>query len=370
MKHKPLKKIPKLPKLSKPTIPKRLRRSTTEERTSQAINTLPRITNETVAEHREEVLSSARKYIYPLQHSKHRIVIVSTGLLVSALIAFFAYSTLELYRFQSTSGFLYRVTQVFPFPVAKAGSSFVAYENYLFELRRYIHYYQTQQRVDFGSTSGKQQLARYKPQALQQVIDDAYVKQLASKYHVSVSDSEVNDEISLLRSQNQLGSSNQELSDVTNEFFGWSVNDLKRELKQELLAQKVVSTIDTATHQRAIIASQQIQNGADFGTLASQASDDASTKGNGGQYADKTLSASSTDVPPQVLKALVGMKVGEVSNIINTGSGLEIVKVLAITDGKIEAAHITFQFKPLSTYVDPLKQKNPAHIYISANLKT
>ena len=57
---------------------------------------VPRITNETVAAHREEVLSSARKYIYPLQHSKHRIVRISLSLLATALVVFFVYCGLAL----------------------------------------------------------------------------------------------------------------------------------------------------------------------------------------------------------------------------------------------------------------------------------
>src|SRR5665811_1912030 len=52
---------------------------------------VPYITNETVAEHREQVLKGARKYIYPLQHSKHRIVVISTSIFVSMVVAFMAY---------------------------------------------------------------------------------------------------------------------------------------------------------------------------------------------------------------------------------------------------------------------------------------
>jgi hypothetical protein len=193
-----------------PPVPKRFKRVRGEERVEEAFNNIPRITNETVAEHREKVLSSARKYKYPLQHSKHRIVVVSTALLIVAIIGFFVYCSLALYRFQSSSAFMYRVTQVLPFPVAKAGKGLVAYENYLFELRRYEHYYQTQQRVDFSSTSGKQQLATYKPRAMQEVVDAAYVKQLAAQHHISVSARDVNNEIDALRAQNH--SSDQELS--------------------------------------------------------------------------------------------------------------------------------------------------------------
>src|SRR5258708_7164047 len=78
----------------------------------------PRITTETIAAHREEVIGSARKYIYPLQHSKHKIIIITTSLLIGGIVGFFGYCTVALYKFQSTSGFLYRVSQVVPFPVA------------------------------------------------------------------------------------------------------------------------------------------------------------------------------------------------------------------------------------------------------------
>ncbi|HSX23510.1 MAG TPA: hypothetical protein VLE74_00190, partial [Candidatus Saccharimonadales bacterium] len=133
--------------------------------------TVPRITNETIAAHREEVIGGARKYIYPLQHSKHRIILTTTILLIVGIIGFFSYCTLALYRFQSTSGFLYRVTQVVPFPVARAGGSFISYESYLFEVRHYKHYYESQLKLDFRTKEGQQQLTAFKKQALDKVIN-------------------------------------------------------------------------------------------------------------------------------------------------------------------------------------------------------
>ena len=352
-------------RIPKPRLPKRLRRVGKEERTQEAISSLPRITNETVAEHREEVLSSARKYIYPLEHSKHRIVKISVTLLVLAVISFFIYTTLALYKFQSTNGFIYRVTQLLPFPVAKAGPRFVAYENYLFELRRYEHYYRTQQHTDFSTKDGKQQLESYRPQAMKEVVDAAYVKDLAAKHNVSVSSKEVVAALDALRAQNKLGNSNQELAEVTNEFFGWSIDDLKRELQQELLAQKVANTLDTATQARANAAYSQLQNGADFTTMAKQVSEDPSTKANGGQYADTAITVSSTDVPTQVVQQLQTMKVGDVSPVIFAGSTLEIVKLTANDNGKMQASHISFNIADISTYIGPLQKTHPTHYYIS-----
>ena len=365
MKVKKLKlKKPNL-RVPKPRLPKKLRRQGKEERSQEAISSLPRITNETVAEHREEVLSSARKYIYPLEHSKHRIVVISTALLIVAVVSFFVYCGLALYKFQSSNAFVYRVTQVIPFPVAKAGTRYVAYENYLFELRRYVHYYQSQQRVDFGGKDGQKQLALYKPRAMDEVVNAAYVKQLAEQHKVTVSDSEVNAQLEALRLQNQLGSSNRELADVANEFFGWSLDDLKRELRQELLAQKVAAKLDTETGARADDILRQIQNGGDFAALAAQASDDAATKANGGQYADGAITATSTDVPPVVVQELLKLQPGQTSVVFLAGTNLEIVKLIANNNGKLQAAHISFKVKDISTYIAPLKKSHPTHYYIN-----
>lgn len=348
----------------KSVISKRLPKKKDKPTLEQQAQGLPRITNETVAEHREEVLSSARKYIYPLQHSAHRVVIISISLLVFVIVVFFTYCLLALYKFQSSSTFLYRVTQVIPFPVAKAGSDYIAYENYLFELRHYTHYYETQQRVDFGSESGQQQLQEFRKRALQRVVDYAYIKQLAKENNVSVSDREVDDAIRLVRSQNRLGSNDQVFEDVLKEFWDWSVGDFKRELRQQLLAQKVVSTLDQATHARAKEAYQRVQAGQDFAALAKEYSTDPASRDAGGDYGF-TISQSDRNLPPVVIDVLFKLQPGQVSDIINTGTGLEILSLKQKENDRVQAAHISFAFKPIQTYLDPLKQKEKPRHFIT-----
>lgn len=330
----------------------------------QAIQNIPRITNETVAEHREDVLSGARKFIYPLQHSVQRIVIISAAIFGILAFGFFVYCMLALYKFDSTSTFIYRVTQVIPFPVAKAGPHFVAYENYLFDLKHYIHYYQTQQKVDFSGESGKEQLAAFKKVALQSVVDDAYIKQLAKANNISVSDQEVRNQIDLLRSQNRLGSSETVLEDVLREFWDWTVDDFTRELKKQLLAQKVVSTLDTEAHGRAQDVLNQINSGTDFNTLAKQYSDDPNTKDAGGDYGF-SIEETNRDLPPQVVATLFSLQPGQVSGIVETPFGLEILKVREVNGNSVRASHIFFTFKPIETYIEPLKEEKKPLLFIN-----
>jgi hypothetical protein len=340
-------------------VPKRLRRKKSELVVQENV---PRITNETVAEHREEVLKSARKFIYPLQHSKHRIVLVSSGLFIMTVVAFFAYCTLALYRFQGSSTFLYRVTQVIPFPIAKTGGNFIAYENYLFELRHYTHYYETQLKVNFDNGKDKEQLNQFKRRALDKVINDAYVKQLAAEHNISVSDQEVEDQITIVRNQNRLGSSEKVFEDVIKDYWGWNVNDFKRSLRTTLLAQKVAAKLDTETNEKAAAALAELKSGASFADVAKKYSDDPS-KENGGELGF-AVDRTSKEIPAQATDALFKLQPGQITEVVNTGYTLEILKNIETNGDKIRAARIVINFKDVNQYINDLKDKQKYTQYI------
>jgi hypothetical protein len=337
------------------------RRKAPDDRIREAFANVPKITNETVTEHREEVLSSARKYIYPLQHSRKRIVYISTSIVILAVVFFFTYIGVELYKFQSTSGFIYGVTQVIPFPVAKVGSRWVSYESYLFELRRYMHYYQTQQQVNFFTPNGIKQLDSYKLQALNQVITNTYVNELASENRISISNQAVNNEITMIQSQNRLGSSQQQFNAVLSDFWGWNEADFKRELRQQMIQQAVTAKLDIKAEKEAQTVLNQLNHGANFGTLAAKYSSDTLTKNNGGQF-PSPVAINDPNISPIIAQALFTLKPGHVSGILNTGYTLEIVKVIQDQGNNVIGAHISFSLQPISTYIAPLeKQQKPIY---------
>jgi len=327
-----------------------------------SLEDVPRITNENITEHREEVLKGARKYIYPLQHSKHRIVVVTLSIIATAVVVFFVYCVLALYRYYQYNTFLYRVTQVVPFPIAKTDGKFVDYENYLFELRHYVHYYQTQQQQDFSSNN--KQLLQFRKQALNDVINNAYIKELAHKNKILVSDKEVDARITEVRDQNRLGSNNKVFADVLRNYWGWSVTDFKRSLKDQILAEKVVAKLDTADSQRAEAALDQLKAGADFTALAKQVSDDPSAKDNGGDYGI-AISKDNPNVQPQVVEELFKLQPGQTSGIIDAGSTLEIVKVNQINGNTVNAQHMSFKLQDITVYINSLKAKKPPKTYVT-----
>lgn len=353
-----MKKLPKI-------IKKRGRQLLTPREPEPTVNptAAPRITSDNVTEHRAQVLGSARKYIYPLQHSKHRIVVITSGIILAAIVLFFSYTALALYRLQSTSTFMYRVTQVLPFPVARSGGQLIAYENYLFELRHYMHYYETQAQLDFSSTAGKEQLAEYKRRALEKVINDAYVKKLADQNDITVSNAEVDAQIDVARSQNRLGEGGKVFEDILKDYWGWSVDDFRRSLRQQLLAQKVVAHLDQDTQARAAAALKKLEKGADFEDVAKRYSEDGGTKDDGGAFSS-SIARTNRDLSPLTTDALFKLKAGKHSGIINIGYSLEIVKTLENNGDRVRGAHILFNFKDISKYINDLKEKQPVRLYL------
>lgn len=327
------------------------------------LDNVPQITNETIAEHREEVLKGARKYIYPLQQSKHRIVIVTSGIIVAAVVAFLVYCGLSLYKYHQYNTFIYRVTQVVPFPVGRVGGRFVSYENYLFELRHYVHYYENQLQSDFSAAGYKQQLESYRQQALDDVFNLAYIKDIAAKNNIKVTDKEVSDRIALVRAQNRLGSNDKVFADVLRSYWGWSVNDFRRSLKDQILTEKVVARLDTAAAKKANEALSQVRAGADFASVAKQFSDDPGVINNNGEYG-YSISRDNPNIPATVVAAMFRLKAGEVSEVINAGNNLEIVKVIENKGDFVTAQHITVNFAQPSTLLEEAKKNKPAHLYV------
>jgi hypothetical protein len=334
-----------------------------------SLDDVPRITNENISEHREQVLKGARKYIYPLRHSTRTIVAVTLTVIVAAIVALFIYCSLALYRYYEYNTFLYRVTQVIPFPIAKADGRYVNYENYLFELRHYVHYYESQQQRNFAGAD-HEQLVVFRKQALQKVTDDAYVKDVAAKNHVSVSDKEVSARLNEVREQNRLGGNNKVFADVLRDYWGWSINDFKRSLKQEILAEKVSAKLDIADSQRAQSVLAQARAGADFGALAKQSSDDPAAKATGGDYGF-AINKTNPNVPPEVVDQLFQLKPRQVSGLIlaspvlaGQGSSLQIVKLTAISGDTVTAQHIVINLKNASAYIKQLRIAKPPHPYV------
>ena len=213
-------------------------------RKDQAIESPSRITNDTVSEHRKRVLAGGRKFKYPIQYSRHKLVINTVIISAFALMLVLILGWWQLYPRQDTSEFAHRVVSVVPLPVANVNGESVRYSDYLMKLRSAEHYLRQKEKATLTGDDGVRQINYLKQQALNDTIADAYAAQLARTKNITISDDELAE---FLRSQRQ--SEDGEISErtyyaVIRDYYNWSADEYAHTMRAKLLRQKVSYEID------------------------------------------------------------------------------------------------------------------------------
>ncbi|MBL8160016.1 SurA N-terminal domain-containing protein [Candidatus Saccharibacteria bacterium] len=331
-------------------------------RRQDAAAPVPRITNDTLAEHREAVIAKGKRYKYPMQQTKHRTVAVSIAIVVLLVIGLAILTWFRLYRAQDTSGFFYRVTQIIPMSVASVDGEAVPYRDYLLELRSAMHYLSTKEAINFASDAGRDQLEYQKRVALNKVIEQTLVRKLARQENISVSRQEVDDFIKTQVESNQLGASEEDFRKVIKEYYDWSFDEYRQSIENQLLRRKVVFGIDDPARSRTEGILKELQGGADFAKLATEKSDDAATKKNGGDIG--FIGPNSND-PDDIYEAVRGVEKGKLSKVSQGADNYFVAKVVDKRDDEIHVAHITTQLKEFPRRLKELRKNNKIEEYIA-----
>jgi foldase protein PrsA len=274
-----------------------------------------------------------------------------------------------VYVYKSDSQVVKAVAAVVPYPVERVNGRFVSYSDYLFEVDANQRAYQNnaklnnQPAVDFKSKDGKKLLTQIKQHAIEKLESDALVAQLASQKKVKVTDKEVNDLVSQLY---QRYGGKDTLLKTLKEIYGWDLNDLKKVVRKQLLAKnlqdKVTSDpkVDATAKAKAQDVLKQIKDGGDFTDIAkknSQASDAA----NGGDLGFFTKG----QLPDNLQAAAEALQPDQVSDVVKTQYGYEIIKVLEKKDdGSIHAQHILIKTLDFNDYFQAELKKAKLNTYI------
>ena len=64
-------------------------------------------------------MAQGRKFKYPMQYAKHKLIINTILVAIAAIILMVVAGWFMLYKIQDTGDMIYRVTQVIPVPVAE-----------------------------------------------------------------------------------------------------------------------------------------------------------------------------------------------------------------------------------------------------------
>jgi len=337
----------------------KIRRKTPNEDSSS------RITTETIAAHRERILAGGRRFKYPVQYARHKLVINAIIITVATLVVLVGVGYQQLYAAQNTSDFMYRVTRVIPVSVASIDGQSVRYSDYLMKYRSSIHYLQEKERVNLKTEDGKRQSDFVKQQAMEDALADAYAMKLAKENDVTVTSAELETFL-----KQQRGSADGEVSEVTYDavildYYGWSPEEYQHAMKTKLLRQKVSFVVDSQAKNIAeSIGSSTKAGNTDLKTLADEASKGSSVQvvfGSPG-FVPKT------NQDGGLTAAAVKLQPGQVSGIVKsaTGEGYYFVKLVESNDTQVNYEYVLIPLTAFNRQLDAVKasKKVSEHINI------
>jgi len=347
-----MKKLPKLPKLGK-------KKAGVEETPPS------RITNDTLAEHRQRVLASGRKFKYPLQYARHRLVF-NAIIIASAAILLLAVGIWEqLYISQNTSDFMYRITRAIPVPVAYVDGQPVLYSDYLMKFRSSLHYLVQKEQMDVNTTDGKRQVKYLKEQAMEEAEETAYATKLAHQMHTSVSTKELNDYLTVQRQSGDGEVSQATYDAVVLDYYGWTPVEYRQATSEQLLVQKISYAIDKNASKVSTDTAALLATNSDLKAVSDQinATDKAKT-----QYGQPGW-VPTTNQDGGLAIAASKLHKGQISGAIKstTGDGYYYLKLDDVNSTQVNYDYIHIPLNQFSTQLNKLRHDKKIHELIAVS---
>ncbi len=311
-----------------------------------------RITSETIEQHREHILAGGRKFKYPIQYARHRLVINTIIISVSAVVIAISVGWWQLYPQQNSSEFMYRVTKVIPVPVAYVDGQPVLYSDYLMKYLSSVRYLERKEQLNTKTDNGKRQIEYVKQMSMQYVIANAYASKLAGKLDVSVSSNELDTYLKALKKTSTGEISEQTNNTVIMDYYGWSPSEYRYIIEKELLRQKVSYAMDEEALSTATSIEKNLQKSPK--TSLNKLSDSISRKNN-----VKTVYGTSGWVPKSnqdggLAAEAVKLKKNEISSVIKSTSdkGYYVIKLLGTRGDQVNYEYINI---PLTAFTKSLE---------------
>lgn len=315
------------------------------------------ITQQNLEESREEILTKGKKFKYPFQYAKHRIVISAIAIAVVAIATFIGIGWHQLYRAQNTGEVMYRFTKVLGLPVAEIDGHKVLYSDYLMLYRSSITSIERQRgKLDDGDEEIKALKMFYKRQALNDAEMYAYVLAELDARNLTVSASEIDEVIDGHKSIDGEKRSDEAFEGIVKDNFGLSMSEYRRLIMLSLAKRKLSVEIDEDAKKAAEAVEDALRaNGNDFAKVA-----DLMKNNNLISYeaAGNAVEVSNLDSG----RAEVAMKLekkGDVSErfISKNGDGYYYVRLVAKDDKKVSYETISIRFSKVDNDIQKLRDE-------------
>ncbi len=321
----------------------------------------PKTEREKVEERREEILAQGRKFKYPMQYAKHKLIINTIVVALVAIILMVVATWALLYKFQNTGDMIYRVTQVVPVPVAEVAGTKVRYSDYLMIYRSNLMTTEQQ-----GGQLGKGEDAdavrdSYKEAAMKSAVEYTYALKLGKEMGLTVSEAEIDEAFDNHRQVGGVERSEEMFLKIVSDNFGMSKSEYRRMLYLTLMKAKVTQAVDEPA--RALVEQVEqllAENGGDL-VAASEALNGEGTYEETGQLVDKM------NVDGGRANVAMELEVGQVSPkfLSTNGDGYYFVKLAEKTDTQVSYASLKIDFTTFTMKVAELYENGEVEEYIT-----
>lgn len=324
----------------------------------------PKTEREKVEERREEVLAKGRKFKYPLQYTKHKLVINTILVAAVAVVAMVVAGWLALYQFQSTGEMMYRVTQVLPVPVAEVEGAKVRYSDYLMIYRSNLQTSE-QQSGQLGNTEDDDLVrAEYKRTALEAAVEYTYAMKLGKELGLSVAEEEVDQAFDEHRKVGGVERSEEAFLKIVQDNFGMNRREYRRMLELTLMKAKVEQEIDeTAQAVAAEVETMLNENGGDMAAVVESLGEQVEYEATGQLVDNMNVDGGRSN------KAMT-LEPGQVSErfLSNNGDGYYFVKLVEKTETQVNYESIKVKFTTFAERVAQLYEEGKVKELIEVGL--
>lgn len=321
------------------------------------------ITATNIGQHREATIKTAKKYKYPFQQAKYKVLIGASVALVVVLAAFTAFSWWMLYVKQDTSDFYYTATKFIPIPVAEVDGEKVPYGDYMRRVRASIYYLENQENRDLSTSDGQRELNYTRRVNLEEAERVAYAEKIAKEQDISVTEEEINDNIATaLNTGSDNAISERAFENSIWRYYGWDMRDYRHIVKNRLLLRKAMFAVDTEALGTINSLEAQLDQGGDFAELAKNNSDDEITRDNGGDVG--VVGVDNID-NNGLIAAAKSLNQGETSGVIEGVDAFYIIKLTNKTDTTVHFSQIKVSLKEFDKRFSNLGEQGKIVEYIT-----
>ena len=295
---------------------------------------------EKVEERREEVLAKGRKFKYPLQWTKHRIVINTILISIIILAIIVVGGWLALYRLGMTDELLYRITKIVPASVATVDNEAVRFSDYLMLYRSSMTSIERQSGSQFDQSSVESLRAEYKRIALTEAEKYTFAASLAKQLDIEVTKEEVAAEFDRHLKIGGIDRSEEGFLKIISDNFGMDKSEYERMLYLSLLKSKVSIAIDENANKIAGQVEKLLsENNNNYGAVAEQLGDAVSYEETGGLVDSKNIDGGRAS---EAMKLEPGASSGKFVSM--NGDGYYFVKLIKKTDSEANFVSIKVPF--------------------------